>query len=106
MSTQHKGSIDLSYARPRWFGEDWGANCCDPREHIDTPVGIRCTYCSRPFSDGDQGVVVTVIPSLHDNRTDLQTMPLGYHRMCWNAVFEAAKDSGLLIAFGRARGYW
>lgn len=26
----------------RWFGESWGAPVCDPRTHIETPVGMVC----------------------------------------------------------------
>jgi hypothetical protein len=97
---------DLSYIRPRWFGETWGAPCCHPDEHIETPVGIRCAHCSRPFVAGDQGVVLTLIASLDDSRTGMQTMPLAYHCGCSVAVLEAGKDSDRLVEFGRVRGYW
>jgi hypothetical protein len=45
-------------ARPvSWFGESWGAPCCDPDEQVETPVGAGCAFCAEPIADGDRGFV-------------------------------------------------
>lgn len=38
-----------------WFGESWGAPCCDPADHARTPVGEACAFCEEPIADGDRG---------------------------------------------------
>lgn len=48
-------------ARVNWFGPDWGAPVNQNTEPIEIPIGVPCTRCFRPFTDGDRGVTV---PSL------------------------------------------
>jgi hypothetical protein len=40
----------------RWFGLSWGAPVCDPRTHIEIPIGVPCGLCGIAFRDGDQGI--------------------------------------------------
>lgn len=40
-----------------WFGQSWGAPCCEPEEHVPTPVGSPCLRCREPIREGDQGLV-------------------------------------------------
>jgi hypothetical protein len=42
----------------QWFGESWDAPVCDPRWHVDTPVGKLCDWCQEPVDEGDSGVVM------------------------------------------------
>lgn len=41
----------------RWFGQSWGATCCEPSAHVTTPVGQPCMRCREPIKLGDQGLV-------------------------------------------------
>lgn len=45
-----------------WFGETWGAPCCEVSERVATPTGEICIQCRKPVAAKDQGVV---IPHLH-----------------------------------------
>jgi hypothetical protein len=45
-----------------WFGNSWGAPCCDPEEHIETPVGEKCPRCGELIGHLDQGVTMTLVP--------------------------------------------
>jgi hypothetical protein len=75
--------MDEELGTVRWFGESWGAPVCDPRTHVDTPVGRPCAGHGhmhgplRPeaIEDGDQGVTV---PWLGVPRERLV-----YHLDCW-----------------------
>lgn len=40
-----------------WFGQSWGAPCCEPEEHVPTPIGRPCLRCREPIREGDQGLV-------------------------------------------------
>lgn len=67
----------------RWFGESWGAPICDPRAHVDTPVGQDCAGhdhlhgpVSRKIREGDQGVTV---PFFSAKAPGI----LAYHLQCW-----------------------
>lgn len=42
----------------RWFGRSWFAPICDPRSHVDTPVGARCARCDMKVTDRDRGVTI------------------------------------------------
>jgi len=42
----------------KWFGESWGAPCCETSEHVATPIDAPCLRCEVPIADGDQGFVV------------------------------------------------
>lgn len=44
-----------------WFGQDWGAPCCEEDEHIETPIGESCARCREPIKVGDQGVVAPLV---------------------------------------------
>lgn len=44
-----------------WFGESWGAPCCEPEDHIPTPIGLQCGRCREPIKLGDQGVVAPAV---------------------------------------------
>ncbi|HEX4533409.1 MAG TPA: FMN-binding negative transcriptional regulator [Rhizomicrobium sp.] len=41
----------------RWFGENWNAPICSEQPPIAVPVGQRCSYCSRPITAADSGIV-------------------------------------------------
>lgn len=41
----------------KWFGKSWGAPCCDPEDHTETPVGRRCLLCDEHIRAGDQGLL-------------------------------------------------
>lgn len=40
-----------------WFGQSWGAPCCEPEDHVPTPIGRPCLRCREPIREGDQGLV-------------------------------------------------
>lgn len=42
----------------KWFGASWGAPCCEPALHVDTPVGEFCFYCEQPIGADAQGLLV------------------------------------------------
>lgn len=44
----------------QWFGDSWGAPCCDPNDHAPTPVGQACMHCREPIKLGDQGLIHAV----------------------------------------------
>lgn len=68
----------------RWFGESWGAPVCDPRTHIETPVGKLCKghdhthkdWDDQVIREGDQGVTVPY-------QGPDGVKPLPYHLDCW-----------------------
>jgi hypothetical protein len=72
--------MDEELGTVRWFGESWGAPVCDPRTHVDTPVGSACwghahmhgPLRPKAIEDGDQGVT---IPGPDG--------PGAYHLDCW-----------------------
>lgn len=53
-----------------WFGQSWGAPCCDPEDHVPTPIGRPCLRCREPIREGDQGLVQPVVGAY---------APSGYH---------------------------
>lgn len=67
----------------RWFGESWGAPVCDPRAHVETPVGWVCIghdhlhdrNRSALIMACDQGVTM---PYYHGEVT-----MIAYHLDCW-----------------------
>jgi len=61
----------------KWFGESWGAACCEEDEHVPTPVGESCARCKEMIRDGDQGIVSGLI--LLDGRMDV----IAYHLDCY-----------------------
>lgn len=59
-----------------WFGEDWGAPCCDPQQHVGTPMGCRCMECRTPIGEQDQGF--TTVTYVQEER-----IAVAYHRVCF-----------------------
>jgi hypothetical protein len=57
-----------------WFGEDWGAPCCEPELHIETPVGAKCVWCSERIVNGDTGFTSVVYPT---------NQIIHYHENCY-----------------------
>ncbi len=57
----------------KWFGEDWGAPCCDERDHVPTPTGEICLGCGRVIEPGAAGFL---IPLLAVERTELRAWHL------------------------------
>lgn len=57
-----------------WFGEDWGAPCCDPQQHVDTPVNKQCVDCDGLIREQDQGFAADVYPTGER---------IAYHRVCF-----------------------
>lgn len=67
----------------RWFGESWGAPVCDPRAHIETPVGRACyghghmhEERSSVIEPDDQGVSLPFYSTAG-------VIQIAYHLDCW-----------------------
>jgi hypothetical protein len=68
----------------RWFGESWGAPVCDPRAHVETPVGWTCEGHPHMHKDcdderikeGDQGVT---LPYYYRGGATM----IAFHLDCW-----------------------
>lgn len=67
----------------RWFGESWGAPVCDPRAHVETPVGMDCAghdhmhkARSGVVEPGDQGVTLPFYSTAG-------VITIAYHLECW-----------------------
>jgi hypothetical protein len=41
-----------------WFGQHWGAPCCDLTSAGPTPTGEPCCLCQQPIRAGDNGFLV------------------------------------------------
>lgn len=41
----------------KWFGDSWGAPCCEVEAHAPPPVGRPCMRCREPIKLGDQGLL-------------------------------------------------
>lgn len=61
----------------KWFGESWGAPCCDPEDHVETPDGEACPGCIRSIRPGDCGFVLAAV--LEDGFVD----SIAWHRTCF-----------------------
>lgn len=68
----------------RWFGKSWEAPVCDPRAHVETPVGMVCIghdhmhqKRSRRVLPGDQGVTMPYLG------TTGRVERCAYHLECW-----------------------
>ena len=57
-----------------WFGESWGAPCCDPDLHVETPAGMGCIECGVAIEVGDQGFISIVYPT---------NERITYHKVCF-----------------------
>jgi len=70
----------------RWFGATWGAPVNDPRAHIPTPIGEKCTRCGEIFNDRDNGISIPY--------SDLESFAtrIAYHRACFLADIGARLD--------------
>lgn len=44
-----------------WFGQSCGAPCCEPEDHVPTPIGRPCLRCREPIREGDQGLISPLI---------------------------------------------
>lgn len=68
-----------------WFGESWGAPVCEPKLHVDTPVGTECVGHEHMHTDdrpdtiqpGDQGIT---LPQISLDKTMHLVV---YHLDCW-----------------------
>jgi hypothetical protein len=65
----------------QWFGESWGAPCCDEDEHCETPVGKECLRCKVPIAAGDQGVTMPFVKTEDDGTYTATTC--AYHYQCY-----------------------
>lgn len=83
----------------RWFGPSWGAPCCDPERHIDTPIGEACAWCDEPIGADDSGVTLGPLASPTD--TD------HHHLNCWlrQVVGPLAHQTGECSCAGRDDPY-
>lgn len=59
----------------KWFGESWGAPCCDPNGHVATPTA-PCAHCDLPFTPTDRGLVLPFAGGPGD------PPELPYHQTC------------------------
>lgn len=41
-----------------WFGESWGAPCCEPELRVPVPIGEPCARCGEQIAPGDQGMTM------------------------------------------------
>lgn len=72
---------DEELGTSRWFGAAWPspsnpAPVCDPRSHVDTPVGEICPQCGYVIRDGDRGVGIP-----HLGRVEVHYR--WYHQSCF-----------------------
>ncbi len=42
----------------KWFGESWQAPLNETCERAETPVGQKCSSCTKPIEDHDRGVLI------------------------------------------------
>lgn len=42
----------------KWFGESWNAAILDHLEHVITPTGDPCGWCTEPIEEGHRGYVI------------------------------------------------
>ncbi len=61
----------------KWFGESWGAPCCEEDEHVPTPVGELCARCKEMICAGEQGVVSGLVLLSGEMTT------IAYHLDCY-----------------------
>lgn len=47
----------------QWFGQSWGAPCCDPDDHVATPVFMACLHCKEPILPDAQGLMMPLVES-------------------------------------------
>ncbi len=52
----------------QWFGASWGAPCCDPHDHVATPVGELCMHCREPIIEGSQGLIHSVVHAVEEGK--------------------------------------
>lgn len=52
----------------QWFGDSWGAPCCDPNDHVATPVGELCMHCREPIVLGSQGLIHSVVHAVEEGK--------------------------------------
>ncbi len=45
----------------KWFGESWGAPCCESDGRVEAPVGDLCVKCELPIMDGDRGFLIPFV---------------------------------------------
>jgi hypothetical protein len=64
------------HAGMKWFGESWGAPCCDPEEQVPVPDGEVCPRCMHSIRPDDQGIEMAYL--LEDGDVDT----LSWHRRC------------------------
>lgn len=52
----------------RWFGKAYGAPYERETDHMATPVGSACDWCSEAFIEGDSGVAIPLmgVPMKHE----------------------------------------
>lgn len=44
-----------------WFGKSWGAPCCDPEDHVATPIGKSCLHCGELILAGHHGFTMPLV---------------------------------------------
>jgi hypothetical protein len=67
-----------------WFGKNWGL-ACDLMPQIETPVGLRCSYCPLPIAEEDSGVELPYVgPKLEKGHFTVHDgmVHVIYHRDC------------------------
>jgi hypothetical protein len=72
-----------------WFGETWGAPCCDPKEHTPTPVGAPCRRCRKTIGARECGLVMPSVCSF-DHPPDVGWC--AYHLDCFLACVLGTAD--------------
>ena len=63
-----------------WFGPKWNKNCCDPNNHVKTPVGDKCAKCTSHIEEGEQGVILFSPTSIDVSSCDVEVQ--AWHLNC------------------------
>lgn len=59
----------------KWFGKSWGAPCCDPNDHVPTPIGRPCMHCREPMVEGSQGLIRAVVHEVRGGKVHWTAEP-------------------------------
>lgn len=67
-----------------WFGQSWGAPCCEPEDHVPTPIGRPCMRCREPIREGDQGLISPYVRDWkREPDGDIRVTIEPHHLDCW-----------------------
>lgn len=74
----------------KWFGPNWGAPCCTPDNHVQTPAAARCAECHQHIGyTNNAGFLIPYTGMPIDEsevtivRAEIPYPYLAYHRLCF-----------------------